>query len=102
MALSTLIMSPRIHQHVRAVVCLCHGYSDNLGYSKKIEYQRLVNAGFIVVGVEYEGHGRSDGSLCLIESWEDLVDDVSGFFQQTVRKAEMRNLPVFLMGESMG
>jgi acylglycerol lipase len=103
MALSTLVLSPRDPRGARAVVCLCHGYSDNLSYSKKVEYQRLVEAGFVVVGVEYEGHGRSDGTLCLIESWEDLVDDVSGYFRHALQhERERRDLPAFLMGESMG
>jgi alpha-beta hydrolase superfamily lysophospholipase len=76
-----------------------------------------VNAGIVVVGIEYEGHGRSDGPLCLIENWDRMVDDVSSYFQHAVRHqqdthrrfrgdstaaASSSPLPVFLMGESMG
>jgi alpha-beta hydrolase superfamily lysophospholipase len=112
MALSTMIMRPAAPQdssedsHAaaaspKAVVCFCHGYSDNLSYSKRMEYQRLARDGIAVVGIEYEGHGRSDGALCLIENWDRMIGDVAAFFQETVQQ-QFSNVPVFLMGESMG
>jgi len=39
--------------------------------------RRLVKAGFAVYGVDYEGHGKSDGLSAYISNFDRLVDDVS-------------------------
>lgn len=103
MALCTVIMTPPPEQPIRAVVCFCHGYTDNVSYSKQIEYQRLVEHGIAFVGIEYEGHGRSDGMLGLISDWDQLVHDAATYFQETLQtQKRFQNVPAFLMGESMG
>lgn len=61
----------------------------------------MVKKGICVVIIEYEGHGRSDGTLGLITDWDKLIDDTSDFFEQTAR-VRFPNVPAFLMGESMG
>ena len=101
MVLSTTIMTPRRNKPVKAVVCFCHGYTDHVSFAKLIEFQRLCDAGLAFCAIEYEGHGRSDGALCLINDWEELIDDVSSFFKQ-VTATRFPTLPAFLMGESMG
>jgi acylglycerol lipase len=68
---------------------------------KQIEYQRLVDEGIAFVAIEYEGHGRSDGSLGLINDWNSLIEDVSSFFQE-ISRARFSGKSIFLMGESMG
>jgi len=61
----------------------------------------MVKKGIAVVMIEYEGHGRSDGTLGLITDWDKLIDDTSEFFEQTARR-RFPNRSTFLMGESMG
>ena len=41
---------------------------------------RLVKAGYEVHGIDCEGHGKSSGLLGLINSFDDLVDDLSEHF----------------------
>lgn len=101
MVLSTTIMTPRKNKPIQAVICFCHGYTDNVSYSKRFEFQRLCDAGLALVAIEYEGHGLSDGALGLINDWEDLVHDVSTYFKEVTAK-RFPKLPAFLMGESMG
>jgi len=100
MVLCTFIMTPK-KKPIKAVVCFCHGYMDHVSFAKRIEYQRLCEAGIAFVAIEYEGHGRSDGLLGLINDWEELIDDVSAYFKHVARK-RFPNHPTFLMGESMG
>ncbi|GAX25256.1 hypothetical protein FisN_5Lh338 [Fistulifera solaris] len=100
MALCTTTMTPK-NKPIRAVVCFCHGYTDNVSYMKQIEYQRLVDEGIAFVAIEYEGHGRSDGSLGLINDWNCLIEDVSSFFQE-ISRTRFVGKSIFLMGESMG
>ena len=39
--------------------------------------RRLVKAGFGVYGMDYEGHGKSDGLGAYVPNFDHLVDDVS-------------------------
>ena len=97
MCLLTSIMTPKYNQ-VRAVVCFCHGYLGSSSLLARCEYQRFVVAGIAVVTLEYEGHGRSDGRLGLIPSWEKMIDDTSKFFEEICAK-KISGLPCFLNGE---
>lgn len=100
MCLLTYTMVPA-DQEVKAVVCLCHGYTDHSSYFKRVEYQRFVRKGIAIVAIEYEGHGRSDGPLGLVSDWNLLIDDTSSFFQDVCGR-KFPGKKVFLMGESMG
>jgi alpha-beta hydrolase superfamily lysophospholipase len=99
MVLCTSIMTPK-DQPIKAVVCYCHGYTDCASFVMRIQNQRLVEQGIAVASIEYEGHGRSDGPLGLINDWDKLIDDVSTYFSQAAE--QFPGKPVFLMGESMG
>lgn len=105
MQLNTIMMTPsHTDKPITAVICFCHGYSDNASYTKLIEYQKLVLEGNIAfVAIEYEGHGRSDGLLAYIEDWNVLIDDVTNYFSYVMQHNPLlQNKPTFLMGESMG
>ena len=101
MALMTSTMTPKNGAEIRAVVCLCHGYMDNASFLKRVQFQRFVREGIAVVTIEYEGHGRSDGSNALVSKWEDLVGDAHKYFSQLTRR-QFPDKKTFLMGESMG
>lgn len=100
MALATAMMTPT-DQPIKAVVCFCHGYTDNVSYMKKVESMRLVERGIAFCAIETEGHGRSDGPLGLISDWNRMIGDVSTYFAE-VASTRFEGKPLFLMGESMG
>lgn len=85
MCLQTATLVPK-NQEIKAVLCFCHGYTDNASFVKQIEYCRFVRHGIAVVTIEYEGHGRSDGELGLVYDWDRLVDDTSSFFKEVSEK----------------
>lgn len=97
----TSILSPENPESIKAAVCYCHGYTDAPTLTRRKDLMRMVKKGIAVVMIEYEGHGRSDGTLGLITDWDKLIDDTSSFFEQTA-KSRFPDLPLFLMGESMG
>lgn len=101
MALSTSTMVPKNNAPIRAVVCVCHGYMDNISFLKVIHYQRFVKRGIAVVMIDYEGHGRSDGPNCLIPCWETLLGDVQQYFS-FITSTKFPGKKTFLLGESMG
>jgi len=105
MLLLTSIMTPkgrtRSQNEPKGVILFCHGYQDNPSFLKRMEYQRFVKAGFAVVMIEYEGHGRSDGPNALIPCFDTLLNDVHAYFKHIV-ETEFPTKKKFLMGESMG
>jgi alpha-beta hydrolase superfamily lysophospholipase len=63
---------------------------------------RLARAGYAVYGVDYEGHGRSEGLQGYVPSFDVLVADLDAFFAAVVASTANTELPRFLLGESMG
>jgi alpha-beta hydrolase superfamily lysophospholipase len=64
--------------------------------------RRLVKAGFAVYGIDYEGHGKSDGLSAYVPNFDHLVDDVSTHYTSICEKEENKGKMRFLLGESMG
>lgn len=85
-------------QKVKAVACFCHGYGDNVCYTKRKELARLVQNGIAVVMIDYEGFGKSDGTLGLVKDWNVMVNDVCTYFQH-VSRTQFPGQKMFLIGE---
>ncbi|XP_043703601.1 caffeoylshikimate esterase-like isoform X2 [Telopea speciosissima] len=73
----------------------CSGFMRGCG-------TRLASAGYGVVGMDYEGHGRSMGARCYIKKFDDIVSDCNNFFKSVCEEEEHRGKRRFLYGESMG
>src|SRR5919206_2191215 len=80
----------------RRLVVLVHGYGEHIGRYEHVA-QALAARGSTVVGPDHVGHGRSAGERVLVESFEPIVEDLRGVVQ-----AERGNLPVVMVGHSMG
>ncbi|MCO5569476.1 hypothetical protein L7F22_023188 [Adiantum nelumboides] len=88
---------------IKALVFHCHGYGVECSLFMRGTGIRLAQAGFAVFGVDYEGHGKSEGPVrCYIQSFDDIIDDCVDFFQSIREKEEYKNKTSFLLGESMG
>ena len=46
----------------------------------------LAEGGYEVHGLDYEGHGKSDGLQGLVQSFDDLVADCSEYFTRVCGK----------------
>jgi WS/DGAT/MGAT family acyltransferase len=81
------------------IVVIAHGYGEHaLRYDEVA--RELVKAGAAVYAPDHIGHGASDGERALVESIEDIVDDVEAVFARAV--ADHPDLPLVLVGHSMG
>jgi alpha-beta hydrolase superfamily lysophospholipase len=78
------------------LVVLVHGYGEHIGRYEHVA-EALAARGSTVVGPDHVGHGRSAGERVLVESFEPLVDDL-----RAVVQAERGDLPVVMVGHSMG
>lgn len=90
------------NKKIKALVFLCHGYGVECSLFMKGTGLRLAQAGFAVFGIDYEGHGKSDGVRCYIKRFADLVDDCADYFKAVREKEEYKDKARFLLGESMG
>lgn len=99
MCLMTTTIEPADKRKIRAVGIFCHGYGDSgMAYLKRVEFFRYVRSGIAVVNMEIEGHGRSDGMLGLVPSFERVIDDVSTFSQEVMTN-KFPGKKCFLVGE---
>ncbi|KAI4349664.1 hypothetical protein L6164_010227 [Bauhinia variegata] len=91
----------------KALVFLCHGYgmecSRVMGAQRSLECGvRLACAGYAVFGIDYQGHGQSQGTRCYINKFDNRVNDCYDFFKSVIELKEYKGKAKFLYGESMG
>ncbi|KAJ8614212.1 hypothetical protein CTAYLR_001117 [Chrysophaeum taylorii] len=77
----------------RGLVVLCHGFAEHSGRYQPVG-ERLARWGFRVVALDHQGHGRSEGLRGYVERFDHFVDDVLRLTDD--------DLPIFLLGHSMG
>nr|GMD55871.1 caffeoylshikimate esterase-like [Ipomoea batatas] len=61
----------------KALIFLCHGYAMECSVSMKGTARRLVKAGYAVYGMDYEGHGKSEGLQGFVPSFDAVLTDCS-------------------------
>lgn len=86
----------------KALIFICHGYGMECSITMNSTAIRLAKAGFAVHGIDYEGHGKSEGLPGFVNSFDDIVDDCSNHFTSICEKKENKGKMRYLMGESMG
>lgn len=89
-------------KEVKGLVFLCHGYGMECTIYTRETGQRLARAGFGVFGIDYEGHGKSEGLHGFVPNFDDLVTDCVTFFNGVMEREEYAGKPSYLLGESMG
>ncbi|KAF8706947.1 hypothetical protein HU200_030555 [Digitaria exilis] len=80
------------------------GYAVECGVTMRGTGERLARSGYAVYGLDYEGHGRSDGLQGYVPDLDALVQDCDDYFTSVVRRQQQQQHVVrrFLLGESMG
>ncbi|CAJ1877528.1 unnamed protein product [Sphenostylis stenocarpa] len=86
----------------RGLVFLCHGYGMECSSFMRECGVRLACAKYAVYGIDYEGHGRSEGARCYIKKFDNIVNDCDDFFKSVSVLQEYKGKARFLYGESMG
>jgi len=80
-------------------VIICHGGAEHIQRYEHVA-NFLNNNGFIALGMDHQGHGMSDGERCYVEKYDDYIDDFCMFCEKV--KSEYAELPLFVLGHSMG
>ncbi len=83
----------------RGVVLITHGIAEHSSRYAHVA-QSLVEAGYLVVGFDLRGHGKSSGKRTYINSFQDYLNDLQAVLDRV--QETYRDLPLFLLGHSMG
>jgi len=83
----------------KASICLVHGHGEHIGRYEHVA-AALTEKGYVMLGFDLRGHGRSAGPRGHTPSYEALMDDITAFFGQI--EGRYPDLPRFLYGHSLG
>ncbi|KAK1424675.1 hypothetical protein QVD17_20010 [Tagetes erecta] len=87
----------------RGIICMVHGYGNDISWTFQATAIFLAGNGFACFALDMEGHGRSEGLKAFVPDVNAVVDDYVAFFTSIVdSKSDYKTLPKFLFGESMG
>jgi len=83
----------------RAVVLIVHGTGEHIGRYEHVA-SHFVEDGYAVYGLDFRGHGKSDGLRAYYDNFDDPLRDLKQYLDQI--KAEQPDKKIFLYGHSMG
>ena len=83
----------------KAIVVIVHGLCEHQG---RYDYfaEKLHAAGYGTYRFDHRGHGRSQGEMPNYGSYHEILDDTNVIVDLAI--AEHPDIPVFLLGHSMG
>lgn len=84
---------------IKAITILVHGLAEHSGRYKYLT-DKLNGENFGVYKFDHRGHGKSEGQRAFYSDFNELLDDIN--FIVELAKEENPNLPLFLIGHSMG
>lgn len=95
------LMTYRFHRdYPKALVFIFHGMFGESNEASHIA-KRLYDAGYAVMSMDHECHGKSEGKRGHIKSYNALSQDSENYINKT-RKHYPENCKIFIMGLSMG
>lgn len=94
-----LYLNKEVAQDCKAVAVIAHGLCEHQG---RYDYfaELFHKAGIGTYRFDHRGHGRSEGERTYYEDFNELLDDTNVVVDMAI--AENPELPVFLIGHSMG
>ncbi len=83
----------------KAVIQVVHGFAEHGGRYMNV-VNELIPLDYAIYADDHRGHGRSEGVENYADSIDQLVEDQKLF--NDIIKKEHPNLPIFMLGHSMG
>ncbi|XP_008243238.1 PREDICTED: caffeoylshikimate esterase-like [Prunus mume] len=87
---------------INGVLFFCHGYGDTCVFFFEGIARRIAASGYAVYAMDYPGFGLSEGLHGYIPSFDQLADDVIEQYTKIKGRPELKGLPHFILGQSMG
>lgn len=87
----------------RGIICMVHGYGNDISWTFQATPIFLAQNGFACFALDLHGHGRSQGLKAYVPNVDVVVDDCLSFFNfVSAQDPILEKTPKFLYGESMG
>jgi alpha-beta hydrolase superfamily lysophospholipase len=97
-------LAPYVHRWAaaqpRCIALIAHGYGEHAGRYEHVARRLVDDLGAAVFAPDHRGHGRTDGAIGLVEDGEAITADLHDV--SDAARAEHPDLPVVLIGHSMG
>nr|GEX44114.1 caffeoylshikimate esterase [Tanacetum cinerariifolium]GEZ60429.1 caffeoylshikimate esterase [Tanacetum cinerariifolium] len=93
---------PRPGVRIKAAVCFVHGYGDTCTFFFEGIAKKIAAAGYGVYAIDHPGFGLSEGLHGYVRNFSDMVDNVIEQYTRIKGRPEVRGMPRFLLGQSMG
>ncbi|XP_075473420.1 caffeoylshikimate esterase-like [Primulina tabacum] len=94
---------PKPGVRIKGALCFCHGYGDTCTFSLKVCIAKYIaSSGYGVYAIDHPGFGLSEGLHGYVPSFDGIVDNVNEQFKIMKGRPEIRGLPRFIFGQSMG
>ncbi|KAJ8758518.1 hypothetical protein K2173_000239 [Erythroxylum novogranatense] len=87
---------------IKGALCFCHGYGDTCTFFFEGIAKRIASSGFGVYALDHPGFGLSEGLHGYVPSFNGLVDNVIEHYRKIKERPEVKGLPFFMLGQSMG
>ncbi len=97
--LASLVYEPTDISGTVPGIVVCHGFMANKQAMQGISLE-LVKCGFVVIAIDFRGHGESDGNLD--PARDTLIDDVYAAVQYLKSLSYVDSNNIGLVGHSMG
>jgi alpha-beta hydrolase superfamily lysophospholipase len=94
-----LYYKKNIPDEARGIIILNHGFAEHLDRYDYVT-EKLVEANYGVYRYDLRGHGRTKGESGHINSYVDFIEDCNEMVD--LAKKEYKDLPLFMLGHSMG
>ncbi|KAL6075653.1 hypothetical protein QOT17_003349 [Balamuthia mandrillaris] len=87
----------------KGVVYVVHGFADHCGRLLRYSEAEFNEAGYVVLCMDLQGHGGSEGDRGFVEDVDHYIEEYSLFLKEVEESyAPYKDLPRFLSGGSMG
>lgn len=93
---------PKPGVRIKGALCFCHGYGDTCTFFFEGIARHIAGSGYGVYAIDHPGFGLSEGLHGYVPSFEGVVDNVNEQFMIMKGRPEIRGLPRFIFGQSMG
>lgn len=87
----------------RGIICMVHGYGNDISWTFQATPIFLAQNGFSCFALDLQGHGHSQGLKAYVPNVDVVVHDCLSFFNfVSTQDPVFEQVPRFLFGESMG
>ncbi|GAB4833595.1 hypothetical protein Ancab_031840 [Ancistrocladus abbreviatus] len=93
---------PKEGERIKGVLYFCHGYGDTCTFFFEGIARKIAASGYGVFALDHPGFGLSDGLHGYIANFDDLVDNIIEQYTKIKARPQLRGLPRFIFGQSMG